>query len=118
MASKLERAEMRVKRLDYQGNRLESVTHPSNLCRLPEAILERGCDLKSSNPRDIIYALLSLTDCPAIDLGDQSPLSSGKLGVHIDYSLSVFEVFRETTRFIMNRVLDIGLPGSLCAWQP
>lgn len=81
-----------------------------------EDTLLRSCFLQAGDPRDYVYALLNLTDCPTntqmkgvrgSDDGCELPL----VGVTIDYTRRLSEILQDVTRFIMNTDQSIAVLG-------
>ncbi|KAK5709981.1 hypothetical protein LTR17_019310 [Elasticomyces elasticus] len=66
-----------------------------------ESIMEENMWLEASEPKDLVYALLSLTYCPVLlaePAYDRHPL-----GIRLDYAKSYDRVLQDVTKFILNR---------------
>ena len=68
-----------------------------------EDVLGRGRFLGASDPRDLVYALLGLTNCSAAVESSPGLRSVDTLTLPIDYSKTPSEVFQDVTKYIVKR---------------
>ena len=108
-----------------------SATEEGERIRSTLKVLRKTCHFEATDPRDLIYGILGMTDIPVVVNNKRTEQVVRQAALLVDYTRTVSEVFQDVTKYIINRTWnldiiahatftngqDIGLPGWTPDWR-